>query len=142
MAGSGPGTGRDNIFSYTRDLRNNDRWWRTTNNVVVTEVSKDEVFNDHTGVLLGGGPYFVVYSRDEEVDLLDWKDDTVVCSHFCFNLHFRVWLTDNALRLQLKGIWRHGSSTVRRGCPWTDQRSEYAAAIICVVNFQTVPIPQ
>ncbi|KIY65303.1 hypothetical protein CYLTODRAFT_492409 [Cylindrobasidium torrendii FP15055 ss-10] len=77
IMGSGPGTGRNNIYSYMRDLRNNDRWWKMTNNVVVTEVPKEEVFDDNTGVLLGGGPYFVIYSKDEAVELMEWKEETV-----------------------------------------------------------------
>ncbi|KAK0223731.1 hypothetical protein IW262DRAFT_1546771 [Armillaria fumosa] len=52
--------GRKHVYLYVQDA--GGIWWKTVD-TVVTEVSEEEVLRDSTGMLLGAGPYMLLYSR-------------------------------------------------------------------------------
>ncbi|KAH9847035.1 hypothetical protein C2E23DRAFT_850401 [Lenzites betulinus] len=66
--------GRTHLYSY---VKYKGKWWKTVDHVV-TEVSEDTVLNDPTGLHLGAGPYFLLYSRalseEEEEARTPWPD--------------------------------------------------------------------
>ncbi|KAI0634033.1 hypothetical protein C8Q77DRAFT_1109415 [Trametes polyzona] len=51
--------GRSHLYSY---VNYRGKWWKTVD-YVVTEVPEETVLNDATGLHLGTGPYFLLYSR-------------------------------------------------------------------------------
>jgi len=54
--------GRTHVYTYVRDYRANT-WWKICDHEVV-EVTEETVLTDSTGLHLGGGPYFLIYSRN------------------------------------------------------------------------------
>ncbi|KAG7451612.1 uncharacterized protein BT62DRAFT_1040190 [Guyanagaster necrorhizus] len=52
--------GRKHVYLYVQDA--GGIWWKTVD-TVVTEVPEEDVFRDTTGMLLGAGPYMLLYSR-------------------------------------------------------------------------------
>ncbi|KAI0822357.1 hypothetical protein BC628DRAFT_1409306 [Trametes gibbosa] len=66
--------GRTHLYSY---VKYKGKWWKTVD-YVVTEVPEDTVLNDPTGLHLGAGPYFLLYSRalspEEEDARTPWHD--------------------------------------------------------------------
>lgn len=52
--------GRKHVYLYVQDA--GGIWWKTVD-TVVTEVPEEEVLRDSTGMLLGAGPYMLLYSR-------------------------------------------------------------------------------
>ncbi|KAK0469256.1 uncharacterized protein EV420DRAFT_1493348 [Desarmillaria tabescens] len=52
--------GRKHVYLYTQDA--GGIWWKTVD-TVVTEVPEEDVLRDSTGMLLGAGPYMLLYSR-------------------------------------------------------------------------------
>ncbi|KZS96793.1 hypothetical protein SISNIDRAFT_482586 [Sistotremastrum niveocremeum HHB9708] len=53
--------GRTHAYSYVQDFATG-AWWKTVDHNV-TQVSEETVLTDTTGLHLGGGPYFLIYSR-------------------------------------------------------------------------------
>ncbi|CDO71510.1 hypothetical protein BN946_scf184910.g9 [Trametes cinnabarina] len=51
--------GRSHLYSY---VKSKGKWWKTVD-YVVTEVPEETVLSDPTGLHLGAGPYFLLYSR-------------------------------------------------------------------------------
>ncbi|KAL1939454.1 hypothetical protein VTO73DRAFT_10010 [Trametes versicolor] len=79
--------GRSHLYSY---VKYKGKWWKTVD-YVVTEVPEDVVLNDPTGLHLGTGPYFLLYSRalseEEEEARAPWYDsikDTVKYNNHMF----------------------------------------------------------
>ncbi|KAH7882908.1 hypothetical protein F5I97DRAFT_1930528 [Phlebopus sp. FC_14] len=51
--------GRKHLYSYVHDK---DAWWKIADSAI-EQVTEETVLNDHAGLHLGAGPYFLFYSR-------------------------------------------------------------------------------